>query len=104
MRTRLLWEMFRSLVQVPRPLKRFYAEVMQRKKDDHHASHSNAINQFLHIVSSSTFIYCYFLAFSNLTRAMYLGLAALFVRQFGHAILEPPCQQGSIALGIQYSQ
>lgn len=91
MRTRLLWEMFRSLVQVPRPLKSFYAEVMQRKKDDHHASHSNVINQFLHIVSSSTFIYCYFLAFSDLTRAMCLGLAALFVRQFGHAILEPPC-------------
>jgi glutamate-1-semialdehyde 2,1-aminomutase len=36
-------------------------------------------------------MYCYVLAFSNLTRAMCLGLASLFVRQFGHAVLEPPC-------------
>jgi glutamate-1-semialdehyde 2,1-aminomutase len=37
------------------------------------------------------FICCYFLIFADLTQAMCLGLAALFVRQFGHAILEPPC-------------
>ena len=49
-----------------------------------------AIN-FLHLLSSSTFIYCYILAFYDLTTAMCWGLAALFVRQFGHAILEPPC-------------
>jgi glutamate-1-semialdehyde 2,1-aminomutase len=65
--------------------------VMQRKRDDHHASHSNGVNQFFHLLSSSVFIYCYILAFSDLTTAMCLGLAALFVRQFGHAILEPPC-------------
>ena len=64
---------------------------MRRKKDDHHASHSNVMNQLLHLLSSSTFIYCYVLAFSNLTRAMCFGLASLFVRQFGHAVLEPPC-------------
>jgi glutamate-1-semialdehyde 2,1-aminomutase len=91
MRRRLMWEMVGSLVQVPKPLKSFYAEVMRRKKDDHHASHSNVMNQLLHLISSSTFIYCYVLAFSNLTKAMIYGLAALFVRQFGHAVLEPPC-------------
>jgi glutamate-1-semialdehyde 2,1-aminomutase len=91
MRARLIREMLGSLVQVPKPLVSFYAEVMQRKKDDHHASHSNGVNQFFHLLSSSVFIYCYILAFSNLTVAMCLGLAALFVRQFGHAILEPPC-------------
>ena len=32
---------------------------MQRKDDDHHASHNNAANQSLHLVSSSVFIYCY---------------------------------------------
>src|SRR4029450_4447332 len=53
--------------------------------------HSNVMNQLLHLISSSTFIYCYVLAFSNLTRAMCFGLASLFVRQFGHAVLEPPC-------------
>src|SRR5262245_28607852 len=91
MRIRLMREMLGSLVQVPKPLVTFYSEVMQRKKDDHHASHSNGVNQFFHLVSSSTFIYCYVLAFYDLTTAMCLGLAALFVRQFGHAILEPPC-------------
>jgi len=91
MRSRLVWEMAKSVVQVPKPLVSFYAEVMQRKKDDHHASHSNLVNQFFHLLSSSTFILCYFLIFYNFELAMFLGLAALFVRQTGHAILEPPC-------------
>jgi len=91
MRVRLIREILGSLVQPPRPLRTFYADVMQRKADDHHASHSNRLNQFFHLLSSSVFIYCYVLAFSDLTTAMCLGLAALFVRQFGHAILEPPC-------------
>ncbi|HEY5865587.1 MAG TPA: aminotransferase class III-fold pyridoxal phosphate-dependent enzyme [Candidatus Tectomicrobia bacterium] len=98
MRIRLLWELLGSLVQVPQPLKSFYAEVMRRKKDDHHASHSNAMNQVLHLLSSSTFLYCYVLVFSNLTRAMCYGLASLFVRQFGHAVLEPPCHDKEAAL------
>src|SRR6266849_4546377 len=34
---------------------------------------------------------CYAIILSDLTRAMFLGLASLFVRQFGHAILEPAC-------------
>ena len=29
-------------------------EVIRRKQDDHHASHSNGVNQFLHLLSSST--------------------------------------------------
>ena len=90
MRSRLVWEMAKSVVQVPKPLISFYVEMMQRKKDDHHASHSNLVNQFFHLLSSSTFIFCYFLIFSNFDLAMFLGLAALFVRQTGHAILEPP--------------
>ncbi len=91
MRTRLMAEMLGSLVHVPGSLRSFHTEVMQRKRDDHHASHSNTTNQFLHLVSSSVFIYCYAALFFDLTAAMCLGLAALFVRQFGHAVLEPPC-------------
>jgi glutamate-1-semialdehyde 2,1-aminomutase len=91
MRARLIREMLGSLVQVPQPLTSFYTEVMKRKHDDHHASHSNGINQFFHLLSSSVFIYCYVIAFTDLATAMCLGLAALFVRQFGHAILEPAC-------------
>jgi glutamate-1-semialdehyde 2,1-aminomutase len=80
-----------SLVRVPAPVRSFYAEVMRRKHDDHVASHSNAVNQFFHLLSSGVFLYCYGLIFWDLTQAMCLGLAALFVRQFGHAVLEPPC-------------
>jgi glutamate-1-semialdehyde 2,1-aminomutase len=98
MRSRLVWEMAKSVVQVPRPLISFYTEIMQRKKDDHHASHSNLVNQLFHLLSSSTFILCYILIFSNFDLAMFLGLGALFVRQTGHAILEPPCHDKEKAL------
>ena len=91
MRSRLIREILGSLVQVPKPLQTFYAEVMRRKIDDHHASHSNGVNQFFHLLSSSIFINCYILVFFDLTTAMCLGLASLFVRQFGHAVLETPC-------------
>jgi glutamate-1-semialdehyde 2,1-aminomutase len=74
MRSRLVWEMAKSIVRVPKPLVSFYAEIMERKKDDHHASHSNLINQFFHLLSSSTFIICYILVFSNFDLAMFLGM------------------------------
>ena len=98
MRTQLIWEGVKSIVQVPKPLHSFYVEIMQRKKDDHHASHSNLINQLFHLLSSSTFIICYFLIFSRFDLAMFMGMGALFVRQFGHAILEPPCHDKEKAL------
>jgi glutamate-1-semialdehyde 2,1-aminomutase len=96
MRRGLVKEMIGSLV--PASLQRFYAEIMVRKDHDHHASHNDTINQLLHIVSSSAFMVCYALAFVDLTTAMWAGLAALFVRQFGHAILEPPCHDKERAL------
>ena len=91
MRARLAREVIGGIVRWPRPLQTFYEEVMRRKVDDHHASHSNVVNQIFHIVSSSAFLVCYALAFWDLTTAMWAGLAALFLRQIGHAILEPPC-------------
>ena len=91
MRKRLTREILRHLFQMPRPFRSFYAEVMRRKRDDHHASHSDVINQLLHIISSSVFLGAYVWAFWDLTTAMWAGLAALFLRQIGHAVLEPPC-------------
>ena len=91
MKSRLAWEMIGSIIQVPRALKTFYTEVMRRKHDDHVASHSHPLNQLFHLLSSSVFIYCYFLIFTDLTTAVTASLAALFVRQFGHALVEPPC-------------
>jgi glutamate-1-semialdehyde 2,1-aminomutase len=90
-----------TLVQVPKPVANFYSEVMRRKHDDHLASHSSLINQCFHLLNSSVFIYCYFLVFWDLTQAMCLGLSALFVRQFGHAVLEPPCHdKEELLLGL----
>lgn len=91
MKSRLMREMIGSLIQVPKPLRTFYTDVMRRKYDDHVASHSHPLNQFFHLLSSGVFIYCYFLIFTDLTTAVTASLAALFVRQFGHAIVEPPC-------------
>jgi len=98
MRMQLVREVVGSLVRVPRPVHTFYTEVMRRKKDDHHASHSDLTNQLFHIVSSSVFLGCYALAFWDLTTAMWAGLAALFLRQIGHAILEPPCHDKEATL------
>jgi len=98
MRMQLVREVVGSLVRVPRPVHTFYTEVMRRKKDDHHASHSDLTNQLFHIVSSSVFLGCYALAFWDLTTAMWAGLAALFLRQIGHAVLEPPCHDKEATL------
>jgi glutamate-1-semialdehyde 2,1-aminomutase len=98
MRAGLLREAAGSLIRMPRPVRDFYAEVMRRKKDDHHASHSDVTNQLFHIISSSVFLVCYVLAFWDLTGAMWAGLAALALRQGGHAILEPPCHDKEAVL------
>jgi glutamate-1-semialdehyde 2,1-aminomutase len=96
MKARLVQEMVRSLV--PTSVKAFYTEVMLRKKDDHHASHNDFGNQMLHLVSSSVFLYCYAILAFDLTEAMCLGLAALFLRQFGHAVLEPDAHEKEMTL------
>eukprot|EP00957_Ditylum_brightwellii_P142311 10842301-Ditylum_brightwellii.AAC.1 len=54
----------------PKTLDEFYSNIMKRKADDHAASHSNEVNQFLHLVSSSMFIYCYAIIFNDHVSAM----------------------------------
>jgi glutamate-1-semialdehyde 2,1-aminomutase len=98
MRLRLIKEALTMLVPISRPVESFYREVMRRKKDDHVASHSDTVNQILHIISSSVFLVCYVLAFWDLSTAMWAGLVALFLRQIGHAILEPPCHDKEATL------
>ncbi|MEQ8661281.1 MAG: aminotransferase class III-fold pyridoxal phosphate-dependent enzyme, partial [Gammaproteobacteria bacterium] len=91
MKRNLAREMMSSIVRVPRPLRAFYAEIMRRKHDDHVASHSHPVNQFMHLVSSSLFIVCYVMIFHDLEFAMWVGLGSLLLRQAGHALIEPPC-------------
>ena len=47
----------------------FIREINKRKMDDHHASHSNDVNQFLHFLSSSLFIYCYMIIYHQLYKS-----------------------------------
>jgi glutamate-1-semialdehyde 2,1-aminomutase len=75
----------------PETLREFYEEVMRRKHDDHKASHSNCVNQFMHLISSTIFIFNYYTIWGDCTTTMVLGLFSLFLRQSGHAIFEPPC-------------
>lgn len=98
MRRRLVTDLLGSLIRIPAPVRRFVAIVIQRKHDDHEASHNDKSNQALHLVSSSVFIYCYAVAAFDLTQAMCLGLASLTVRQFGHAVLEPACHEKEAVL------
>jgi glutamate-1-semialdehyde 2,1-aminomutase len=100
MRMRLVRELLGSLIPVPVGLKAFVSEVIQRKHDDHEASHHNPVNQLFHLISSSVFIYCYgALAIAgDVTQAMWLGLPALFLRQLGHAVFEPPCHDREASL------
>jgi len=90
-KSRLIKDMVASVMKIPQPLQAFYGEVMRRKHDDHVASHSHPTNQFLHLVSSSAFIVCYVLLFVNLPLAVWIGVVSLFLRQAGHALIEPPC-------------
>ena len=69
-------------------MQEFYEEVMRRKADDHKASHSNCVNQFMHLISSTIFIFNYYTIWGDCTTTMVLGLFSLFLRQSGHAIFE----------------
>lgn len=91
MRKRLFREAIASVATSPASLRSFYEQVMKRKDDDHHASHNDPANQLLHLVSSSAFIVCYAILALKITPAMFIGMGALFLRQIGHAVLEPAC-------------
>jgi len=72
--------------------------IMKQKQIDHEASHSNLINQFLHLISSSIFLYCYAIFFTAYREAVYLGIASLVLRQAGHYVFEPPCHEKEQAM------
>uniref|UniRef100_A0A7S3LLD2 Uncharacterized protein n=1 Tax=Aplanochytrium stocchinoi TaxID=215587 RepID=A0A7S3LLD2_9STRA len=76
----------------------FIEAIMRQKHIDHEASHSNLINQFLHLISSSIFLYCYAIFFNDYERAVYLGLTSLIIRQAGHYVFEPPCHDAEQAM------
>src|SRR5262245_8597635 len=52
----------------------------------------------MQVLIASVFIYCYANLAIDLTQAMFLGLGSLFIRQFGHAVLEPACHEEEATL------
>jgi len=87
------------------PMVDFYERIMEQKAVDHHASHSNLINQFMHLVSSAIFLVCYWVIvasrFGHYRMAMFWGLGSLILRQSGHYIFEPPCaEREALSLGF----
>ena len=79
-------------------MKTFYEGIMKQKQIDHEASHSNLINQWLHLVSSGMFLYCYATFTNDYRFAVYFAIASLILRQSGHYIFEPPCHDKEQAM------
>ncbi|MGH8475985.1 MAG: hypothetical protein ACRER2_09475 [Methylococcales bacterium] len=69
---------------------RFIEELQQQRWDDHRYYHHSRINQFLHLLSASSFLTSYVLLFINPVIATLIGwLAAMGFRQVGHFFFEP---------------
>ncbi len=86
MRARLIGKMVGRLV--PRPVRRFHAEVMQRKHDDHHASHNNRTHHTLYAILEPPCHDAGKLLLGDNTRnttLIFLGYLALPVVEFARA-------------------
>lgn len=58
--------------------------------DDHRYYHHSRINQSLHLVSASSFVFAYLIAFKDPAIAALTGwLVAMTTRQLGHLVFEP---------------
>src|SRR5579871_4633767 len=68
----------------------FLAALKTQRWDDHRYYHHSRINQSLHLVSASSFVCAYALAYSNPAAAALLGwLVGMTSRQAGHFFFEP---------------
>jgi hypothetical protein len=60
--------------------------------DDHRYYHHSRINQSLHLLSATSFVYAYILAFRDPAAAALTGwLVSMTSRQVGHFFFEPKC-------------
>src|ERR1700751_4866321 len=71
-------------------MQNFLEALRTQRWDDHRYYHHSRINQTLHLVSASSFVCAYALAFSNPAAAALIGwLIGLTSRQAGHFFFEP---------------
>lgn len=68
----------------------FRAQLAEQRLDDHRFYHHSLVNQSLHLLSATTFVVSYCLAFSDPAIAALLAWAvAMTSRQAGHFFFEP---------------
>ena len=88
----------------PETMQEFYEEVMRRKADDHKASHSNCVNQFMHLISSTIFIFNYYTIWGDCTTTMVLGLFSLFSASRARYLRAPVPRRGGAPVGVQHPE
>src|SRR5450432_51486 len=68
----------------------FWTELRTQRWDDHRYYHHSRINQSLHLLSATSFVCAYAMAFSDPALAALIGwLVAMTSRQTGHFFFEP---------------
>jgi hypothetical protein len=68
----------------------FFNELKVQRWDDHRYYHHSKVNQALHLVSATSFLVAYVVAFSDPAMAALIGwLVAMTSRQVGHLFFEP---------------
>ena len=68
----------------------FWNELKVQRWDDHRYYHHSKVNQSLHFVSATSFLFAYVIAFSDPAMAALIGwLVAMTSRQVGHLFFEP---------------
>jgi hypothetical protein len=68
----------------------FCALLWEQRWDDHRYYHHSRINQSLHLLSATSFVFAYILALKDPAAAALVGwLVAMTSRQIGHLVFEP---------------
>lgn len=68
----------------------FWNELKVQRWDDHRYYHHSKVNQSLHLLSATSFLFAYVVAFSDPAMAALIGwLLAMTTRQVGHLFFEP---------------
>src|SRR5690242_2048563 len=72
------------------PMIGFFEHLREQRWDDHRYYHHSRINQSLHLLSATSFLCAYALAFKDPPAAALTGwLVAMVSRQIGHIFFEP---------------
>ena len=68
----------------------FWNELKVQRWDDHRYYHHSKVNQSLHLLSATSFLFAYVVAFTDPAMAALIGwLVAMTTRQLGHLFFEP---------------